>query len=440
MLSRKRNVYFVFMLLIIGSQSISVWGQDLIVKAINIVSKARYGDEISEAGRIFRNVDRVEDNVKLSQAAEYILKIGLKDEVKNGAYFGLDRDELVLISNANTVRWRSSDYSDAAKYISTQATKNRSQVLKIFVEVDVFLNPEFSAHISKFPQNISIAVVFPNGRLSLTRLVNVNGSVAPLVAWGEKGTLFIHMHNANVIRMFSYINLRKFDVDDIRVVGLFDSNADYRTVQELQQTLSRRGVKGIFSSGPDLNDLMKSAKGRLVFIIGHTEDGKFVVRGSDNSVKFNVSFSDLKEMEEKYKTSVILLGCETGIGGSLTTLHSLEVAKQLDRAFSAPTYGDFFASLGTSDSPFFVSSGQIEHSSMLIARRIGAQEQLQARISIVSVQILRLPAPSLSGRALSFAITLSKYVLIIAFLIFLLFLLIGLISGFIQYVQQMLKK
>lgn len=181
-----------------------------------------------------------------------------------------------------------------------------------------------------------------------------------------------------------------FDGRDLRVVSLFDAQADMESIARLRTAASQSHTYQNVESAQAALDAVGTKRGQIVTLVGHVEEKSFVVLNARGAETFRIGISELNEIAKKKNVSLILLGCETGripgMTGLITQVNSIEVAEQLHRALSSHCYGDFLSALGTAEAPLVVSTNVIDQARVLVAQRFRRAQRAE-RAGVTSAYI-----------------------------------------------------
>lgn len=133
-----------------------------------------------------------------------------------------------------------------------------------------------------------------------------------------------------------------FTRGNLRVVSLFDDR-DVDILRALDDAAgdTHRIVPDVSTDA--LANIAEEAKRGVVAIVGHVEDGAFVVRAPDGSIRSKVALADVENVLEAHEATGIFLGCATaaaGVTGLPHCVNALDVARGLNGTRSARTYGD----------------------------------------------------------------------------------------------------
>jgi hypothetical protein len=236
------------------------------------------------------------------------------------------------------------------------------------------------------------------------------------VEWESSRSLFIDLRDEEARAKFADLQNRAFSREDVSLLTLFDPKAQQETVKQLDNAATENGVRNTIGRSQGIDSAVRVSQDKLLLVAGHVEEGsKFVVRDANNSALYTVEFRNLESLARANNVTLILLGCETGMGGRLTLVNSLDVAAQLKRALAAKKYSEFYSALGTAESPFVVTTEQINGSTRLVVRRLDEQERInRAGIgTATTLSVARMAEPSLPARALGLLSIAGGWILLI---------------------------
>lgn len=143
---------------------------------------------------------------------------------------------------------------------------------------------------------------------------------------------------------------RPFQHDNIRIVSLMDpSDAD--ELARLDRAVGEYHIAVGSNTPSEAIHQIRSQREKTVFVVGHVEKDKFVVRDSAGQVKSEIAFSDLEDAAEKADASLFLLGCSAAACSTTSAfidpVNALHVADGLKDAISRATLGDALSALST---------------------------------------------------------------------------------------------
>lgn len=175
------------------------------------------------------------------------------------------------------------------------------------------------------------------------------------------------------------INLRKlpFRKKDVALVSLVRDSATESTLAN-SKTLSQvtSAFKGkVIDNEASMKAAVASHAGKTLVILGHVEQGQFVVKTALGEVQFTAELKELHELAKQHQTKLLLLGCESAkqvdalqIGvGAINRFNSVKVAHALSKAIAeSKNYAEFFESLASPGlklvaNPGFVSLSKSYH-------------------------------------------------------------------------------
>jgi hypothetical protein len=143
---------------------------------------------------------------------------------------------------------------------------------------------------------------------------------------------------------------RPFQHDKIRVVSLMDP-ADADELARLDRAVGEYHIPVGSNTPSEAIHQIRSQREKTVFVVGHVEKDKFVVRDSAGQLKSEIPFSDLEDAAEKADASLFLLGCSAAACSTTSAfidpVNALHVADGLKDAISRATLGDALSALST---------------------------------------------------------------------------------------------
>jgi len=206
-------------------------------------------------------------------------------------------------------------------------------------------------------------------------VVSENGTVGRLVvrATPTGETLLMEKYPGIFIRAgersaeLSWALERPFQNDKIRVVSLMDpSDAD--ELARLDKVVGEYHIPVGSHTPSEAVHQIRSQREKTVFVVGHVEKDKFIVRDSAGQIKSEISFSELEDAAEKADASLFLLGCSAAACSTTSAfidpVNALRVADGLKDAISRATLGDALSALSTAGD--IVVSSKVVHSARVM--------------------------------------------------------------------------
>ncbi|WP_256819021.1 hypothetical protein [Pseudomonas putida] len=202
-------------------------------------------------------------------------------------------------------------------------------------------------------------------------VVNENGTIGRLVVRATPAgeTLLMEKYPGIFIRTgessgeLSWALERPFQNDKIRVVSFMDpSDAD--ELARLDKAVGEYHIPAGSNTPSEAVRQIRSQREKTVFVVGHVEKDKFIVRDSAGQIKSEISFSELEDAAEKADASLFFLGCSAAACSTtsafIDSVNALRVADGLKEATSRATLGDALSALSTAGD--LVISSKVVHS------------------------------------------------------------------------------
>jgi len=155
----------------------------------------------------------------------------------------------------------------------------------------------------------------------------------------------------------------KVTTDKLDIVNLVEDAPTEARLNETTPENSRARARALheFLLGTDeaitprrLGSVLEGHEGQVIVVLGHIgPDGAVVYRGANGRAR-RLPLAVIKEAEQRSNVSIVVLGCRSGTGMPVGTLHeinSIEAAGALGQIFAAQirTFNDLFAHLSTPD-------------------------------------------------------------------------------------------
>lgn len=161
--------------------------------------------------------------------------------------------------------------------------------------------------------------------------------------------------------LFSTLSTTRFSKDDVIFVSLVNDTAtDIEVSKSAFSNVAISNKGGKIRREAELARIFeKAARNRkTVVLLGHTERGHYVTRGSNGrDVLFQISIDRLRELAQLHEVPLLDFGCDTAreirsaseaifSTGVISEINSVTAVKRLDHAMSAATnYAEFFGNL-----------------------------------------------------------------------------------------------
>jgi hypothetical protein len=337
------------------------------------------------------------EHLSVDAAAKRVFA-SVSSPVKHRFYVAKRAEDVVILTSEgkDVAPRRLKDAASAAQYAGFEAARHPLELSELLIEQNVFLDGGFP--MQNLPSNVTVRVVWKNGSVSETRLVNVRGTIERFVVVDD--SLLLDMRDKEARSLLASMGTLSLRKHDIQIVTLIDPKANRGTVDAIQNVAKKNGVRNSLVETTDIESVFRAARGKLLLVVGHTEGSDFVVRLADNSVSYTVSFAHLASLADASNATLILLGCRTGPGGLLTDMESLDLVAQLDRALATKDYSHFYAALGTHNSPFVLTAEQIDGTTRLVEHRLEQERAIEGTVIESATTISRRPTeiPTSTGQ------------------------------------------
>ncbi|OWW19420.1 hypothetical protein [Noviherbaspirillum denitrificans] len=136
----------------------------------------------------------------------------------------------------------------------------------------------------------------------------------------------------------------------VRVMSLFHpSDAD--VLRRMDEALGELHQPGGHADPDAFTHALREQKQKTVFIVGHVEGDRFVVRDASGAVHGELPIAQLEAAAREADASVFMLGCSAAAcsrsSGYLDAVNALHVADGLKEALRRPTFGEALSALST---------------------------------------------------------------------------------------------
>lgn len=155
--------------------------------------------------------------------------------------------------------------------------------------------------------------------------------------------------------------LNKYDLEVIALLTDTDNKAIRSAAGEIQSFPGK--PKGSFLT------LLEQSNKRIIFLIGHIEERKFVIRNARNEVVEEILIDDLERIALKRKIDLVLLGCNAAqssrSSGTVTSVNTKFIAERLREALNSESYEGMLTSFATAETPLLVRTSLIDQVSLV---------------------------------------------------------------------------
>lgn len=234
----------------------------------------------------------------------------------------------------------------------------------VFVDAQAFTHDGFLDR--RFGALDNVSVVGDTGEPQKLWLLDLDDRRVPAfeAAPGLYGRLDDKQQLLDALSLYSD---RRFDRSEIRVVSLF---GDEETNQVAASKFGRQFLGADVTSAAGLRARLASARGDIVYILGHVEDGQFVVQSALGTPVFSIALDKVLQIGNELGVEVRPVGCQSGaiVGtGPIDSYNSIWMLNRIDAAASnSSTQLEFLAHLADPqvrvlfDSSSFYKTGQVK--------------------------------------------------------------------------------
>ena len=135
----------------------------------------------------------------------------------------------------------------------------------------------------------------------------------------------------------------------------------------IKQKLKSKGSTFNFSNNEALNNYLKSKKGKLLFVLGHIEDTKFITRDAKNKVLFEIELSELFSIAKSNDVEIFPYGCNSVLDGDYATagianeINSIDAVNKFHKARNSSSLEELLGKLAGDDDMVVVSENFYKH-------------------------------------------------------------------------------
>lgn len=222
----------------------------------------------------------------------------------------------------------------------------------------------------------------------------VDGPDGPSLALELEKNFLHEAQSASDVAQLEAMLRVAFSASDVRVISLFDAS-DHRIRANLDRAAGEMHLDLSGLSSDAVQAQLGQLKRRIVIVVGHVENGSFVVRAADGHIVARVPVAELEQIADKAGSSLILLGCDTvrvarDSSGLIRPIRDTAVSDALAAGLRAADYGGFLSALGTDAAPFLVrppTAGR--HNSIMAAIRLQDARELDQFVgaNVISISI-----------------------------------------------------
>ncbi len=175
----------------------------------------------------------------------------------------------------------------------------------------------------------------------------------------------------------------------MRVVSLFHSEYDAPYLSRLDDAVGELHLPA--GAGESLLETVAGAPGQQLFVVGHVEDGAFVVKDAGGNVTGPVALADLEAAARRSDSMLFFLGCNTAqvsrTTGFTRPVVATEVAGMLSAAIEQETLGGVLSTLSGAER-ILAQPSLVDPTRMTITLEQGRRKDARARsLTLVSVQL-----------------------------------------------------
>lgn len=333
------------------------------------------GELIDSTGRPLRNAPasgatRKAFGISLETSAAQALDRHTAIPGRLPVYLGMDGSDVRFVRDSYSNGWDHSNLPEThtlgAYLDALEESGQHVAGVDYVVETDVVMHPALRS--ASFNSEDQLFLANYSGRSwPLRKLRGREDYVAEV-----QPSLLVQVADDVLEDLTSLLDL-SFDGRDMRIVSLFDSQADFDTVDKVRAAAGATPYKNLRTRKEALS-VIAARRGHIVVVVGHVQDQSFVVVNEYSEELFRIGIHELNTAAQQHDVSLILLGCETAclpdVAGMVDYVNSEGITAQLRRALKSHSYGDFFAALGTQEAPFVVTGDVIDQARVLVASRI----------------------------------------------------------------------
>lgn len=193
------------------------------------------------------------------------------------------------------------------------------------------------------------SVVIPELKV---KLVRSDGFIGRVLSKKQNGTnvlmaelytgVFVEV-SAGYVDLLTWILQQPLRAADVRVVTLLHPT-DVDVLRKIDNAVGDAHLPSGARSTDEIIQTVKRQKEKTIFIIGHVEGDKFVIRDPSGKIEKKISISDLENAAKDVDTSLFLLGCGAGLcsssSGFIGEVNAFDVTEGLRRTVQQQSFGE----------------------------------------------------------------------------------------------------
>lgn len=269
---------------------------------------------------------------------------------------------------------------------------------KIYIDKSVFDENGLSDLNLQGIDNFTI--IDRDARLSTSGITINRDLPPPLLAERIAGCCLNGRPIGKGILLAQALNQLKSSPTDTKILSLVSDSA---TIEATKKTgLEGKTLMNMADrSAADIQKIFEEQSGKQVVVLGHVENGNFVVRDSGGNETARVVISDLRKLASDNNVLLIEVGCNTAsVGDALngpdvgvtTRFNTVEATHKLAQAIDATNMSEFLQRLADKDLKVVVESDAIEKIVRYRANYFTKGEPGYPDISVAEISIT--PRPS----------------------------------------------
>ena len=164
----------------------------------------------------------------------------------------------------------------------------------------------------------------------------------------------------NIGRLSKALNEQKFQSNEVVLMPLVMNSATLDLVNQSVPTQNRLLISD-FSKTSIYNGL-SSQRSKTVFLLGHVENGSFVVLDSAGDAVVSLPVEELQKYAEENGINIYALGCNSAAltrAGAATEFNTVDAVSRFVGALNSNTWGGFYSSLAGDNLDLVVDSSSI---------------------------------------------------------------------------------
>ncbi len=229
-------------------------------------------------------------------------------------------------------------------------------------------------------------IVTENNQISKAiKIVNSDGTHELLVEINTNISARIKGQNLAVV--FSKLRERRFSGKKFKIISFVENSP---TKKYLNEHFSNRKIDFKYSNKDDLKTLLLANKAHLIVVLGHIENGAFVVIDPSGKVLFKVTISELENWQKENNLKLLLLGCSSALNGAkhgtLDPINPIETLARLRTTERTESFGEFLDSLTFRTMHYVVDEAIFDENF-----EEGARDEAQQDHEFVKIKVYKKP-------------------------------------------------